>query len=49
MLKSIKTEEQKPKGPFPNMGDCRGMTTMKMLNLALDPGPEGKKKRNLSR
>lgn len=38
MLRSIKTNEPKPEGPFRNAGDYRDMTTMEMLNLPLDPG-----------
>lgn len=41
MLRSIKTNEPKPEGPFRNAGDYRDMTTMKMLNLPLDPGTAG--------
>lgn len=44
MLRSIKTNEPKPEGPFHNAGGYRDMTTMKMLNLPLDPGPERKKR-----
>lgn len=49
MLRSIKANEQKPVGPFHNAGKYRDMTTMKMLNLSLDPGPEKKKKKEKNR